>query len=313
MFITTRRDFLKHSALTGGALALGAGRLFAEDAVVKPVDMVIARRTLVMDPNDDMAAIATKLTEQAIANMGGMSRFVSKGDVVWVKPNIGWNKTPELAANTNPDVVGTLVRLCFEAGAKAVKVGDNTCNKPEETYQNSGIADAARKNGAEVVIIDNNRFKMVQLGGEVLKEWELYPEIIETDLVINCPIVKHHGLSTATVCMKNYMGVIGGQRGQWHQNMAPCLADITRYMKPPLCVVDGVRILTNHGPQGGDLADVKRMDTVAAGVDIVGLDALGVELLGHKPEDIPSVANAQKAGLGKIDYRSLNLKEVTIS
>jgi uncharacterized protein (DUF362 family) len=310
---------MKTLAVAGGTLALGplpslgqADKILA--GTQKPLDLCIARWG---DPNLEAGVIAqaaAKLTQQAISALGGMSRFVGQGDVVWIKPNIGWNKAPELAATTNPDVVATLVRLCFDAGAKTVKVGDNPCNDPKKCYQNTGIAAAATAAGAQMVFLDEKRFKKVSLAGQRLIMWDLYPEILEADLVINVPIAKHHGASTVTFCMKNYMGVIGGQRSAWHQDIPACLVDITRFMKPRLCVLDAVRTLTRHGPQGGDPADVAILGTVAAGTDIVALDALGCELMGHKPADIGTVKAAHDAGLGRMDFReALAVAELQVS
>jgi len=194
-----------------------------------------------------------------------------------------------------------------------VKVGDFTCNEAKKSYPASGIEAAAKALGAEVVYIDESRFKDVELKGERLDKWPLYPEIIESDLVINVPIAKNHAISKSTACMKNYMGIIGGNRGQWHQDLATCLCDITAYMKPPLCVLDGVRVLTANGPTGGNLNDVKRMNTVAAGTDIVALDALSADLLGYKIEDVPSIKAAETRGLGKSDYRTLALRELEVA
>ncbi len=300
-----RRDFLKRSMAAGSAAAL-APSAFAQD---KPSDMCIAR----WKGGDDFKQMAVRLTEEAMKNIGGMGRFVKKGDVVWVKPNMAWDRTPEQAANTNPDLVATVIRLCLEAGASKVKVGDRTCNESKKSYVRSGIEAAAKAAGAEVIYIDDNRFKEMTLGGKRLDKWPVYPEMAEANLLINCPIVKHHCLSKMTACMKGYMGVVGGERGQWHQDIPTCLSDITGFMKPRLCIVDAIRILTANGPTGGNLADVKVVKTVAAGTDIVALDAFAAEILGHKPADIETVLAGEKAGLGKIDYRSLALKEVEIA
>jgi len=309
----SRRDFMLRSA--AGISALGAKNLFAGEAAgaQKPVDMTIARWRGAKDLTaGQIKQIAVKLTEKAIEGMGGLKRFVSKGDVVWVKPNIAWDRTPELAANTNPDVVATIVRLCFEAGAKTVKVGDNPCNLATNTYKRSGIAAAVRSLGAKVVSLDRSRFRKTSIRGERVKSLLLYPEILECDLVINVPIVKHHSIPGATLCMKNYMGVMEN-RSPFHQALPACLADLTRFMKPRICVMDAVRILTAHGPRGGNPADVKLKTTVAAGVDIVALDALGAELLGKKPQEIGTIVKGAQAGLGKMDYRSLRLREMTVS
>lgn len=310
----TRRDFLRRTALTGGLAALAPlGASLAQDAAKRvvaaappapaaqaqagPLAMGICRwKGAPASTPENIAAMAKNLTEQAIAALGGMKRFVTSGAVVWIKPNVSWNRTPAQAANTNPDVVATLARLCLEAGAKKVKIGDNTCNEAKLCYQNSGVEAAATAVGAEMVYLDPERFKEVELKGSRLPSWQLYPDIIESDLVINVPVVKDHSLTTATLCMKNYMGIIGGNRGEWHQDLATCLCDITAYMKPKLCVIDAIRIQTANG--------VKQMNLVAAGTDIVALDALGVEVLGHKPEGVASIVAGQAAGLGQMDYRN---------
>jgi len=312
-----RREFLVRSAaataglLTGGAV-LQSPLARAAQALAGPADMTIAKFSGQNATPEQIRDLAVKLTEQAIAGLGGIERFVHRGDVVWIKPNIGWDRTPEYAANTNPDVVATLVKMCFNAGAKKVKVGDNPCDVAQKTYENSGIAPAVRPLGAEVVFLDRSRFKETNIAGEQVKLLPVYPEVMECDLVINVPVVKHHVLASSTMCMKNYMGVIEARK-TFHQALPICIADLTRFMKPKLCVLDAVRILTNHGPRGGKLEDVATKLTVAAGVDIVALDAWGAEVMGKSPSDIGSIVKGQETGLGKMDYRSLKLKEIAVS
>lgn len=311
-----RRDFLRTGALVGTGLVLSprlpSGVLFAQQTTA-PAAMAIARWEAASLAQADIVAVATRLTEAAVTAVGGMSRFVSKGDVVWVKPNIGWNSRPELAADTNPDVVGTLVRLCLEAGAKTVKVGDNPCHPAQQAYTNSGIAAAVTAAGGQVIYLDEKRYRDMKLDGERLATWPVYTEIAEADLVINVPVAKHHGLSRASLCMKNYMGVIGGQRHTWHQNLDTCLCDITQFMRPRLTVLDAVRILTDHGPTGGDARDVKVVGTVAAATDIVALDAFGASLLGRSVAEIGAIKAAQARGLGTADYQSLAPRELILS
>lgn len=321
----TRRSFLRQSAVFSGAMGLLSGSAGHSQEPVAlapetsspeagaPTVTSIARWQGETVGEAGLRAVASKLTEAAVSGLGGMGRFVANGDVVWIKPNMAWNRTAAQGANTNPDVVATLVRLCLEAGAKKVKVGDRTVHAAAQVYAKSGIETAAREAGAEVVYIDENRFREVALRGERLQKWPLYPEIIECDLVINVPVVKHHGLSGVTLCMKNYMGIIGGNRGRWHQDLASCLCDITAYMKPRLSVLDAVRVMTNHGPTGGSPRDVKRMDTVAAGTDIVALDGFGGGLLGRRPEQVAAVKAAYNRGLGEIDYRKLPYREIAVS
>ncbi|MCB9849854.1 MAG: DUF362 domain-containing protein [Phycisphaerales bacterium] len=304
----TRREFIASTSAAGLSL-LGAPRWLRAEGAAAPIDMAISRWGGGAQVPADVAA---QLTRQAITGLGGMDRFVHRGDTVWVKPNIGWNRTPELAANTHPEVVAEIVRQCFDAGAKKVKIGDYPCNDPRESYENSGIAPAGRDAGAEIVYLDGRRFRKMSVGGNRLKEHPVYPEIVECDLVINVPVCKHHGSTTVSLCMKNYMGVVDDRR-VFHQDLPTTISDITQFMKPRLCVLDATRMLTAHGPTGGDVKDVKTMHTVSAGVDIVAMDAFGAELLGHKPDEIGTIAKGVEYGLGRADYRALALKELTLS
>ncbi len=314
----SRRDFLARSA-AATALALGTNKWLAAAPQVAPekTDMAIAKWAGSKELSaDEIQQTALKLTEKAIEGLGGMKRFVKTGDVVWVKPNIGWDRTPELAGNTNPQVVAAVVKMCFDAGAKTVKVGDNPVHAAAKTYVSSGIAAAVKPLGAEVVFLDKNRYKQTDIGGERVKNLLLYPDIIDCDLVINIPVVKHHVLSNATIAMKNYMGVMDN-RAPFHQDFAVCLSDLTRFMKPRLCVLDAIRVLKDHGPVGGRPEDVVVKTTVAAGVNIVALDALGLELLGKDPGEVKKakaiLKYAEETGLGKVNYRSIALREIALS
>lgn len=307
----SRREFIFHASAAGIGLAALPARLSA--AVWDPPPaMSIARWAGPPVAATGPGCPAGRLTEAAVEALGGMKRFVKRGETVWIKPNIGWNRTPELAANTHPDVVATLIRLALDAGAKKVKVGDFPCNDAKKSYENSGIGPAARQAGADVVILDRDRFRKMAIGGNRIKDHPVYPEIIECDLVINVPVCKHHSATTVTLCMKNYMGVVDN-RAAFHQDLPTAIADITQFMKPRLCLVDATRILTDHGPTGGDPADVKTLNCVAAGTDIVALDAWGAELLGHKPADIGTIAAGAKYGLGTADFRSLQPRELQLS
>jgi uncharacterized protein (DUF362 family) len=295
-----RRDFIE--ALGAGSLALtGVGLSALAPTPARP-DLVIAHGSQI-----------PSLVRAAIDALGGIKRFVAKGDVVVVKPNIGWDRTPEQAANTHPQVVATLVSLCFEAGAGKVKVFDRTCNDPRRCYVQSGIEAAAKAAGAEVSHIDDRKFREVPIpGGVAFKSWPLYVEALEANKLINVPVAKHHSLSRVTLGMKNMMGIMGGNRGQVHQRIDDALVDVATVVKPVLTVIDATRILTAHGPQGGSLADVKKLDLVAAGTDPVAMDAWGATLFGLTGADLGYVVKGAQRGLGVMDLGRLRIQKVEV-
>ena len=273
----------------------------AEGAVSETVtpDLAVARH---MPPEE--------LVKAALDALGGMGRFISKGDKVIVKPNIGWDRTPEQAANTNPLVVRTLIDLCFGSGAKEVMVIDNTCNEARRCYTRSGIAKAAEEAGAKVRHMDEKKFKEMKIDGDVLKNWSVYSDFVEADKIINAPIAKHHTLARLSLSMKNWLGAVGGRRNKLHQKLDECSVDLAVFFKPTLTVLDAVRILKANGPQGGNLKDVEKIDTLAAGVDQTTIDSFGATLFGLKGEDLACVRAAVKRGFGEADLTKIRIAEV---
>lgn len=284
-----------------GAASLLAPALIREAMAAKEASLVA------VSEGQDYAAI----TKKSINAVGGMRRFVKAGDVVVVKPNIGWDRSPHLAATTHPLVVRAVVEECLAAGAKRVKVFDNTCNDPRRCYVNSGIENALKGlKSVECKQIEPERFRKVLLNGRFLKEWELYDEAVNADVFINVPIAKHHGLSRLTLGLKNVMGVMGGNRGYIHRNLDTALADINVHLRSHLTVIDATRILTAHGPQGGNIADVKQLNTVIASTDIVAADAFATTLFGLKPVDIAVTVAAHKRGLGEMNLDRIRVVRV---
>lgn len=249
-----------------------------------------------------------RITRNAIAALGGMGRFVKRGSTVVVKPNMGWDRSAEYGANTNPVVVRAIVEECLKAGAKKVKVFDRTCNDERRCYVNSGIEPALKgMKKVEVKYLESERYKKVVLNGKALKEWELYGEALSADVYINVPVAKHHGLSRLTLGLKNVMGIMGGNRGTIHKQLDVALADINAIFKPHLTIIDATRILTAHGPQGGDLKDVKVINKVIASRDVVAADAFATTLFGLKPEDIAVTVAAYKRGIGQMDLKKVRI------
>lgn len=244
----------------------------------------------------------------ALAALGGIGRFVKPGATVVVKPNMGWDRSAEQGANTHPQVVRGIVEECLKAGAKKVKVFDRTCNDERRCYVNSGIGPALKgMKNVEVKYVEEERFKKVTLNGRVLKECLLYGEALAADVYINVPVAKHHGLTKVTLGLKNVMGIMGGNRGAIHGNIDAALADIHAVFRPHLTIIDATRILTAHGPSGGDLKDVRVLNKVIASTDIVAADAYATTLFGLRPEQISVTVAAYKRGIGEMDPRKMRI------
>lgn len=244
------------------ARALELNRNFTVPADPSLPEMVIAQGD---DPRE--------LLRRTLEELGGVKRFISRGDVVVLKPNIAWDRTPAQAANTNPDVVAEMVRLCRGAGAGKVIVTDVSCNEPRRCFQRSGIAEAARAEGAQVILPEERKFREVDLHGEVLSSWLVFEPFLAADKMINMPIAKHHNLTGVSLGMKNWYGILGGQRNRLHQRIHESLADLADFMRPTLTVMDAYRVLMRNGPTGGNLGDVALRKTLIAGTDPVAVDA----------------------------------------
>jgi len=252
-----------------------------------------------------------QVTRNTIAALGGMKMFVKRGDVVVVKPNIGWDRNSAQAANTNPIVVRAVVEEALRAGARKVKVFDRSCNDERRCYVNSGMTAAlAGMKNVELKFIEKERFKKVALKGKALSNWELYDEALNADVFINVPVAKHHQLTKVTLGLKNVMGVMGGNRGKIHKHIDEALSDVNSVLKSHLVVIDATRVLIFHGPQGGSLTDVKFLNKVIASRDIVAADAYATTLFGHRPEDISVTVAANRRGLGEINLKKVRIVRV---
>ena len=262
---------------------------------------------LVLSEGDD----PYRNTVKAVEKMGGIGRFVKKGDIVVVKPNMAWDRTPEQAANTDPGVVAALVELCYKAGAKRVNVFDVTCNNERLCYDNSGIASAARDKGAYVYFPDHWNVAKAHFGyTSPMEGWPVLKDAIECDVFINVPVLKHHGLTGLTLSMKNLMGVCSGTRGLMHVNIGRKLVDLTDFISPDLTVVDATRFLAKHGPSGGNLADVVALNKVIAATDPTLADAFASTLAGRDPMGIPYIRDAASRGFGNADISKANIAKI---
>ena len=266
---------------------VNAGPASSQSGLPLP-QMAIAKST--KDPGE--------LCRRAVNALGGMNRFISRGDVVAVKPNIGWDRLPVHAANSNPAVVAAVVKMAFEAGAARVVVTDASCNEAVRCFQRSGIWQASYDVGATVILPADHRFAELRLGGEVLDLWPIYKPVIEADKVINVPIAKHHNLSFYTGALKNWYGLLGGRRNRLHQNIHTSIADLGSFLRPTLTVLDATRVLLRNGPQGGNLDDAAFRHQVIASTDPVAVDTYGCALIGQDPTQVRYLAMAEERSLG---------------
>ena len=294
-----RRAFIRDVAAAGLALRFGPPAFGGQAAAPA------AGPLLAVAEGESPAA----LTREAIAMLGGMKAFVGKGDKVVIKPNIGWDRTPEMAACTNPEVVRTLVELVLDAGAKKAVVIDNTTNQAKRCYVRSGIQEAVKQAGGDMLFVDDYRIKKMALNGAWLKDWEVCLDVFEADKIINVPIAKHHSLCRLTLGMKNWLGGVGGARNQFHQDLDKAVVDLAAFFKPRLTVLDAYRILVRNGPQGGRPSDTELRKTVAAGVDPVAVDAFAASLFPVEPRELPYLALARERGLGEFDLGKVRLEK----
>jgi uncharacterized protein (DUF362 family) len=255
-----------------------------------------------------------QLARQAIQELGGIKRFISRADVVLIKPNIAWDRTPEQAANTNPAVVAEVVRQCWNAGAKRVIVTDVSCNDPRRCFERSGIQEAARQVNADVLLPDPSRFKDVDLQGSVLRNWPVFDAFLNVDKIINIPIAKHHSLTGTTLGMKNWYGILGGPRHQLHQKIHESLVDLADFVRPTLTMIDCYRVLVRNGPTGGNLEDVLLKKTLVAGTDPVALDAYAAKAYWDLDvASLPYLQMAAKRGLGTYEFEKVRTKITKLS
>jgi uncharacterized protein (DUF362 family) len=340
----TRREFLRLLGIGLGAAATGpvlAGCTRAPRAVTIPVPPTSAPETLApaaaepampLSPTEAPAetsptppslpdlAVARGgddpaiLVERALAALGGINRFVPAGARVLIKPNICVAyHTHEYAATTNPWVVGALVRLALGAGASQVRVLDYPFGgSPDEAYARSGIQEQVEAAGGEMVAVSRMQFLPTDIPqGVDLRSAEIHEQALTSEVLINVPIAKNHGLAILTLGMKNLMGLIL-DRQAIHRNLGQRLADLSSRIRPSLTVIDAVRILTANGPTGGSLDDVLKLDTVIASPDIVAADAYASTLFGLQPTDLAYVNAGVAMGLGRSDLASLRIEEIPV-
>jgi uncharacterized protein (DUF362 family) len=304
----SRRQFIKGAAVSALPLFSGSLPFYGSLArAAEEADLVVAKN-----------GSPSQLLQAAMAPLGGMGRFVKKGQRVVIKANIAWARKPEEACTNNPDLLSALIKMCYEAGAKRVAVWDHTCDNYQFTFSRSGLKEAGQKAGADVFSgHGRNVYKQVEIPkAKKLKTAEVLRDVLESDVFINFPIPKHHYATELTLGMKNLIGIVWDMEQLHKIDLHQCIADINTVRKPDLVVMDAIRILTTNGPKGpGKTEDPGE---VIASTDIVAVDAYGATFFKHprtgkpfKPSEIKFVKNAYELGLGEIDLSRVRVKKVS--
>lgn len=303
-----RRKFMQKGVQLGlmtGTAALGLpgiGRLYANDAQAA-YDLVAVR-----------GGEAEDMFDLAMKSLGGIATYVKRGQTVVVKPNIGWDATPERAANTNPKLVARIVQRCLEAGAKDVYVFDHTCDTWTKCYSNSMIEKYAKDAGAKVVAGNSESYyQQVSIPGATrLKSAKVHELVLQSDVFINVPVLKHHSSAKVTIALKNLMGVVYDRRF-WHSNdLHRCIAEFPLYKKPTLNIVDAYNVLKRNGPRGVSNADVVLTKSLLVSGDIVAADAAAAKIFGVEPETIPHIRIAHELGYGTMQLDQLKIHRIMV-
>ena len=297
-----RREFLKTAAVATAATAIKL------NAPAQAVTADAGIPTLVAVRNADPVTMFRK----GIEALGGMQAFVKPGQRVVVKPNIGWDRTPEEGANTSPELVGEIIRQALAAGATEVVVFDHTCNNWKNSYKNSGIENAVQEAGGKIVQ-GNDVADYVERTCEAavsMKQAKIHKALLAADVVINVPILKNHGGAKMTAGMKNWMGVVWDRQYMHRNNLPQCIADSILYRKPDLTVIDAYRVMVANGPRGVSVADVIERKYMILSRDIVAADTMALKIIGYQPEKVPYIAMAEKHGLGIADASKIKVERI---
>ena len=300
------------TAMAGEAGLLNVGcqsGSYRKASVAKP-DFLVAANPLLPKVTLARNQSHAGALSSALDAIGGIRRFVKKGERVLLKPNAAWDRVPEQGVNTNPVIIGEIVRQCKIAGASDIIVTDYGGADARKIFSRSGIRNAVEQNGGRVLLLSKDDFIEADFNGRFITSWPVLKHIFEVDRLVNMPIAKHHGLVYGTASMKNFFGAIGGNRDQLHMRIDQAIVDLATFFKPTLTVIDATRVLMRHGPGGGSHNDVMTFDSVICATDQVAADSRACEFLGKSGREIAHVVMAAQQGLGEIDYRRAGYKEL---
>ena len=328
----TRRDLLKRMLALGGAGAAGVYLAYApqefplslrDDTGLRgmPVETPFQLPDFRVEPADTGIQVGVgrggdtrTMLLKALEAMGGLTHFVKPGDVVLIKPNVAFDRSPNLGATTDPVIIDTLVRLLLvDARAAEVRVADNPIESPADCFAKSGIGPAAEQAGGRVYLPDANAFELLYTpGAKLIEQWAFFKRPFKNvNKVIGIAPAKDHNLCHASLGIKNWYGLLGGRRNQFHQDIHEIVSDLSIMIRPTLTIIDGTRVLMEKGPTGGDPSYVRDGNAILAGTDPVATDAWAFEHLLQRPGRLPDYLYlAEQKGSGKVNYKD-RLKVIT--
>lgn len=308
----TRRQSIKKLVKLSGGLAM-AGALTWPLQKPSPVKAASHGNRFIIEGIGQTEAYSIKaLTRDVFDAAGGINRFVSKGDIVVIKPNLSWARRPELAATTHPQVMQAVIELCQDAGAKRVRIADNTIHDARQCFALTGAGIVAKKTGSDLIYPRSSLMRKMKLNGNRLDVWPVFKPLIEADVLINLPIAKHHSLSGLTLGMKNWIGGVDGSRWSLHQDINHSIVDLANFFQPTVTLIDAIRIMTKNGPSGGSTSYVSVKNILILSDDPVAADAKAALLFNRKPQDLGFIRMAQQQGLGTHDFGKLDQQKVVL-
>jgi len=308
----TRRESLKKLLKSAGCLTLAGTATWSSEFARKGRASAAPTGFMVEGIGKTAGYDVKELTRKTFEAAGGITKYISKGDVVVIKPNISWARRPEMAASTNPYVMEAVIELCQEAGAKKVRIADNTIHDARRCFALTGAGMVAKNTGADLIYPRSSLMRQMRMRGNRLDIWPVFVPLVEADKVINLPVAKHHSLSSLTLGMKNWIGAVGGRRNKLHQDIHMTIVDLAQFFNPTLTLIDGIRIMTRNGPSGGSTSDVTQKNTLILSNDPVAADARAAAFFNRKPEQIGFIKLGQKWGLGTYDFQKLIQKKVIL-
>jgi uncharacterized protein (DUF362 family) len=308
----TRRESIKKILKSASCLALTGAATWSPEFALDGRASSEKTGFLIEAIGETEGYDVNQLARNTFEAAGGISKFIAKGDVVVVKPNISWARRPEMAASTNPYVLQAVVELCQEAGAKRVRIADNTIHDARRCFAVTGAGMVAKNTGADLIYPRRSLMRKMKLQGNRLDIWPVFVPLVEADKIINLPVAKHHSLSSLTLGMKNWIGAVGGRRNKLHQDIHMTIVDLAQFFNPTLTLIDGIRVMIRNGPSGGSTSDVTQKNTLILSNDPVAADARAALFFGRKPERIGFIKLGQKWGLGTYDFKKLAYSKVVL-